>query len=189
MREVKPESRREVRRPCRVGSLPGQPRAPLPKRGGRFEYVEIFRTQVCHTQVCHTRVSGIARHNGLMTRQWNLTRHWNPRAIVFLVLAIAGLVGTWTYNIIAIIERNDFFGDWFGSGPAVSSLTMDLLIMAFAGSVLIVIEGRRLGMKHLWAYIVFSGLTAIAFTFPLFLANRERRLQQVAAQHEPTAAM
>ncbi len=118
-----------------------------------------------------------------------MTRHWNARAIVFLVLAILGLVGTWTYNIIAIVEQNDFFGDWFGSGPAVSSLTMDLLIMAVAACVLIVIEGRRLGMKHLWAYIVFSGLTAIAFTFPLFLANRERRLQQLAEHGPEHAAM
>lgn len=108
---------------------------------------------------------------------------------MFLVLAIAGLIGTWTYNVIAIIERNDFLGDWFNNGPAVGSLTMDLLIMAVAACALIVIEGRRLGMKHLWAYIVFSGLTAIAFTFPLFLANRERRLQQLAEQPEPTAAM
>jgi len=118
-----------------------------------------------------------------------MTRHWNPRAIVFLVLAIAGLVGTWTYNIFAIIERNDFIGDWFGSGPAVSSLTMDLLIMAVAGCVFIVIEGRRQGMKHLWAYIVFSGITAIAFTFPLFLANRERRLQQLVEQQQSTPSI
>jgi hypothetical protein len=125
-----------------------------------------------------------------MTRHSAITRHWNARAIVFLVLAIAGLVGTWTYNVFAIIERRDFFGDWFGSGPAVGSLTMDLLIMAVAASVLMVIEGRRLGMKHVWAYIVFAGLTAIAFTFPLFLANRERRLQQLASEQQPaTTAM
>ena len=48
-------------------------------------------------------------------------------------------------------------------------------------------SGRRLGMRHLWAYIVFSGLTAIAFTFPLFLANRARRLQQLT--QETTAAV
>ena len=114
-----------------------------------------------------------------------MTRHWNRRAIVFLVLAIVGLMGTWTYNIIAIVERNDFLGDWFNNGPAVSSLTTDLLILAVAACAFIVIEGRRLGMKHLWAYIVFSGLTAIAFTFPLFLANRERRLQQLTVGGDP----
>jgi hypothetical protein len=105
-----------------------------------------------------------------------MLRHWNPRAIVFLVLALAGLIGTWTYNIRAIIDGSDFVGDVFNNGPAVGSLTIDLLVMAIAGCVFIVIEGRRLGMRHVWVYIVLSGLTAIAFTFPLFLANRERRV-------------
>jgi uncharacterized membrane protein len=31
-------------------------------------------------------------------------------------------------------------------------------------------------MKKLWLYIVLSGVTAFAFTFPLFLAMRERAL-------------
>jgi hypothetical protein len=105
-----------------------------------------------------------------------MLRHWTLRAIVFLVLALIGLIGTWTYNIRAIINGSDFIGDWFNNGPAVGSLTTDLLVMAIAGCVFIVIEGRRLGMRHLWAYIALSGLTAIAFTFPLFLANRERRV-------------
>ena len=122
-----------------------------------------------------------------MTRHSSILQHWNSRAIVFLVLAIAGLIGTWTYNAIAIIERTDFLGDWFANGPAVGSLTMDLLIMAVTACAFIVIEGRRLGMRHLWAYIVFSGLTAIAFTFPLFLANRERQLQR-RAEAAPTSA-
>jgi hypothetical protein len=120
-----------------------------------------------------------------------MTRHWNAPAVVFLMLAIFGLVGTWTYNIQAILQQNDFLGDWFNNGPAVGSLTMDLLIMAVAACALIVIEGRRLGMRHLWAYIVFSGLTAIAFTFPLFLMNRERLLEsrrQEAGQHAEAPA-
>jgi len=31
-----------------------------------------------------------------------------------------------------------------------------------------------------WLYIVLSGVTAFAFTFPLFLAMRERKLGQLA---------
>lgn len=94
------------------------------------------------------------------------------------MLALVGLIWTWTNNVLAIIEQRDFFGDWFANGPAVGSLAADLLVMAVAACVLMVIEGRRLGMKHVWAYIAFAGLTAIAFTFPLFLANRERRLRE-----------
>ncbi|MCU1438198.1 MAG: hypothetical protein JWP66_1285 [Naasia sp.] len=62
------------------------------------------------------------------------------------------------------------------SGPAVSSLTVDLLVVAIAGSVLIAVEAKRLGMRFAWLYILGSALTAFAVTFPLFLALRERRL-------------
>jgi hypothetical protein len=111
-----------------------------------------------------------------------MTRHWTPLAFVYLGLAIAGLIGTWTFNTLAIMQMRDFVGDWVGSGPSVSSLTVDLLVVAVAGCVLIVIEARRLGMKRAWLHVVLSGLTAFAFTFPLFLAMRERALRARESQ-------
>ena len=105
-----------------------------------------------------------------------MTKNWTPLALTWLVLAIAGLIGTWTFNAFAIVQMRDFIGDWVGSGPAVSSLTVDLLVVAVAGCILIVVESRRLGMKRAWLYIVLSGLTAFAFTFPLWLAMREQKL-------------
>jgi hypothetical protein len=41
----------------------------------------------------------------------------------------------------------------------------------------IIVEAKRLGMKRGWLYVLLSGVTAFAFTFPLFLAMRERALQ------------
>jgi len=38
-------------------------------------------------------------------------------------------------------------------------------------------EGKRLKMKYVWVYILGSFITAIAFTFPLFLAMRERNIK------------
>ena len=105
-----------------------------------------------------------------------MTKNWTPLAFTWLALAIVGLIGTWTFNALAIVQMRDFIGDWVGSGPSVSSLTIDLLIVAIAGCILIVVEAKRLGMKRAWLYIVLSGLTAFAFTFPLFLAMRERTL-------------
>jgi len=104
-----------------------------------------------------------------------MTKNWTPLAITWLVLAVVGLVGTWTFNTLAVIQLRDFIGDWVNSGPAVSSLTVDLLVVAVAGCILIVVESRRLGMKRAWLYIVLSGITAFAFTFPLFLAADDRR--------------
>ncbi|TFC24845.1 DUF2834 domain-containing protein [Cryobacterium sp. TMT2-18-3] len=106
-----------------------------------------------------------------------MTKNWTPLAAVYLALSLGGLGGTWTFNLLAIVQLRDFVGDWVNSGPAVSSLTVDLLVVAVAGSILIIVEARRIGMKRGWLYVVLSGLTAFAFTFPLFLAMRERTLQ------------
>ncbi|WP_394770872.1 DUF2834 domain-containing protein [Lacisediminihabitans sp.] len=106
-----------------------------------------------------------------------MIKNVTPLAVVYLVLSLLGLVGTWTFNAFAIVQARDFIGDWVGSGPAVSSLTVDLLVVAVAGSVLTIVEARRLGMRFGWLYVVLAGLTAFAFTFPLFLAAREMTLQ------------
>jgi uncharacterized membrane protein len=59
-------------------------------------------------------------------------------------------------------------------------LSTDLLIVAVASVVFMIVEARRLGMKRVWLYIVLSGVTAMAFTFPLFLAMRESRMAELA---------
>ncbi|WP_125132772.1 DUF2834 domain-containing protein [Microbacterium sp. 10M-3C3] len=109
-----------------------------------------------------------------------MTRRWPPLAIAYLVLALAGLVGTFVLNVWSVVLMRDYLGDLFGSGPAVGSIGVDLLVVAIAGSVFIVVEARRLGMRRAWLYIVLSAVTAFAFSFPLFLAMRERRLAQPA---------
>ena len=107
-----------------------------------------------------------------------MTKYWPPRAFLYLGLGIAGLVGTWAYNLSAIQQSRDFFRDWSNSGPAVSSLTVDLLVVAVAGSIFIIVEARRLGMRGGWLYVALSIVTAFAFTFPVFLAARERTLRR-----------
>lgn len=101
---------------------------------------------------------------------------WTPLAVTFLVLAILGLVGTWTFNGLAIAQNTDFFGEWFSNGAATQSLQIDLLVLAVAAGVLVVVEGRRIGMRHAWVFLPLSAITAAAFAVPLFLALRERRL-------------
>lgn len=110
-----------------------------------------------------------------------MTRHWTPLAVVYLCLAVAGLIGTWWFNVLAIVQLRDFVGDLLTSGPAVSSIGVDLLIVAVAGSVFVIVEARRLGMRLAWLYVAGAAVTAFAFTFPLFLAMRERRKTELAA--------
>jgi hypothetical protein len=104
-----------------------------------------------------------------------MLKNWNSRSIVYLLLSVAGLIGTWYFNLLAIKQGRDFLVDW-GSTPAVSSATTDLLIAASAASIFMFYESKRLKMKYGWLFILGSFVTAIAFTFPLFLAFRERKL-------------
>ncbi len=115
------------------------------------------------------------------SRSPRFLKNWTPLALAYLVLACGGLAFTVMFNAFAVIEMRDFIGDWANSGPAVSSLTVDLLVTAVAGSILIIVEGRRLGMKRSWLYVVFAGVTAFAFVFPLFLALRERFIAETLA--------
>lgn len=94
----------------------------------------------------------------------------------YLVLAVIGLVGTAWFNVSGTIAgQGNFLALWFANA-AVTSLSIDLLVVATAASVFMLVEGRRLGIRRPWLYVVASFVTAIAFTFPLFLAIRERRL-------------
>ena len=103
------------------------------------------------------------------------------RFVFFLILAIIGLVTAMVFNGIASVQGQNYLDAWFGSA-ADWVLSLDILIVAIAGSALMIMEATRLGMKRVWLYIAVSGVTAFAFTFPLFLAMRERKLSQIEAQ-------
>ena len=95
-----------------------------------------------------------------------------------MILSIIGLITAWIFNGVASVTGQDYLNAWFGS--AVDwVLSVDLLIVAIAGSALMIFEAQRLGMKRVWLYILLSGITAFAFTFPLFLAMRERKLAEL----------
>lgn len=109
---------------------------------------------------------------------------WPRLAVIYLVLAIFGLIGTWTFNVLAILQHSAFVSEWLGNPPATQSLQIDLLVVAVAAGVFIVIEGRRIGMRHAWVFLPLAAVTAAAFAVPLFLAMRERKL---AAQTPKTS--
>jgi hypothetical protein len=110
----------------------------------------------------------------MTTQRTHRQRFW-----FFLIVAIVGLVTAWVFNAIAVMTGADYITAWFGS-PVDWVLSLDLLVVAVAGSALMIFEAKRLRIKYVWAYIVGSGVTAFAFTFPLFLAMRERRLAETA---------
>ncbi|MDH6277718.1 MAG: DUF2834 domain-containing protein [Rhodoluna sp.] len=103
---------------------------------------------------------------------------------VYLVLSIIGLVTAWIFNGLAVMNNEDYMAAWFGT--AVDwVLSADFTIVAIAVVVFMISEARRLKMKRVWLYILLSGVTAMAFTFPLFMAMRERQLAKISSTEIP----
>ena len=97
--------------------------------------------------------------------------------IVYTLLAIVGVIGTWYFNLLFIAQDSElsYLEAWFVN-PASSSAAVDIIVIAVMASVFMAVEGCRLRIWWTWVLIPLSFLIAVAFTFPLFLAVREVRM-------------
>jgi len=100
----------------------------------------------------------------------------------YFVLAIAALAFAFGNTVAYLLsDGNGGLTGFFAAGYvnyATSSLTNDLLIVALAAVVLMVAEGRRLGVRYVWAYVAAGFLVAISVAFPLFLVARQLKLAE-----------
>ena len=58
---------------------------------------------------------------------------------------------------------------------------LDVIVSSIVLWVLVLTEGRRLQMKHLWIYLVSNLTVGVSLGLPLFLYMRERK---IAGRHE-----
>ncbi len=99
----------------------------------------------------------------------------------YLILAITGLLVTWTQNIHYLSPETggliQFVKDTFAN-KASTSITLDIVVLFIVCSIWMVVEAQKLKMKHAWLYIVGGLCIAISVTFPLFLFFREQKLRE-----------
>jgi len=116
------------------------------------------------------------------TRDPVRTARRTPLVAVYLLLALAGLVGTWYFNLTYRPgpDGPGYLEAWFAN-PASSSAAVDVIVTALAACVFFVTEGRRVGLRWAWVLVPLTFVVALAATFPLFLALRERRLAATGA--------
>ena len=106
-----------------------------------------------------------------------------PR-ILYLLLALAGVVMTWYYNLQFMQESGGSFdlAAFMAAGAtnaASKSLSWDLTIACLTGLLWIFFESRRLGLRFFWVYIILAFGVAYAFAFPLFLFVRQGKLESL----------
>lgn len=58
-----------------------------------------------------------------------------------------------------------------------SSFAMDVIVSSVVLWVLVLVDGRRAGMRRLWAPIAANLAVGVSLGLPLFLYMRERRLE------------
>lgn len=91
------------------------------------------------------------------------------------------MIATWSQNIRFLGEEGNGglggFIDGMYANAAAASISNDLAFMLLAALVLMAVEGRRVGVRHMWVYYAGSLLIAVSVMFPLFLLARERRLE------------
>ena len=109
-----------------------------------------------------------------------------PR-VLYLFLAIAGVMMTWYYNLQFMQESGGSFdlAEFMAassSNAASQSLSWDLAIACLAGLLWIFFESKRLGMRFFWVYIILAFSIAYAFAFPLFLFVRQGKLEAIQKQ-------
>lgn len=94
------------------------------------------------------------------------------------------LYATWSHNIAFGSEPNN--GGTIGFihslyvNHASASIANDLIFFGLTAFIFMIIEARRLRIKFVWAYLVFSLIIAIAVIFPIFLIARQIKLSEAA---------
>ena len=73
------------------------------------------------------------------------------------------------------LSSSSDLGDMF-DGPVATFTTIDLLAVALAATIFMVVEGRRIRLPWLWLYVVLVFTVAISVALPLFLIARTRTL-------------
>tara|TARA_B100000073_G_C23736163_1_gene572231 strand:+ start:1872 stop:2240 length:369 start_codon:yes stop_codon:yes gene_type:complete len=103
---------------------------------------------------------------------------------IYLSLAILGAVLTamsnfnfaveygFNFDIIKFIELSNI-------NPAAESISRDLLIGASSIFIWIINEAKKLNMKNMWIVYIGTFIIAFAFSAPLFLFLRERRIIEI----------
>jgi Terpene cyclase DEP1 len=111
----------------------------------------------------------------------------------YALIALVALPATWINNIAFMTQpTNNSMLDFMRAAyvnAATASLSNDLFLLAAAACIFMSIEGRRVGIRYVWLYIIFSALIAISVTFPLFLLARHIKITNPQPEQITTEAV
>lgn len=105
----------------------------------------------------------------------------------YLILTILGVIYTWYYNILYFqsVGNASFIGFMQDAqiNFAGKSFGADLTVVVVTFFVFLITESLRLKIKFWWILIPLTFLIAVAFTFPLFLYFRQKKLEEIGIKN------
>jgi hypothetical protein len=99
--------------------------------------------------------------------------------VVYGVIAVAALIGTWSHLGPYLHSFTDFVVTFFRdtkATPASRVATVDVLMLGVSVAILMVTEARKHNVRFVWGYIAAGFFVAVSVAFPLFLIARELRM-------------
>lgn len=109
-----------------------------------------------------------------------MTKNEQMLCWVYGVIALVSLVATWTHNLAFFAQPENqgalSFIHALYVNHAAASIANDILLFGLAAFLFMVFEARKLGIRHVWLYILLSCLVAVSVMFPLFLIVRQMAL-------------
>ena len=116
----------------------------------------------------------------------------NLRVLLYGGLALAGVLWPWycIYQFIGEtkslgltdpVEIVNLFSQGVWANASAGFIAADLTLVLIAAFVFYVAEGMRLNMKLWYLYIPATFTISFAFSFGLFMLNRERKMNQLNA--------
>jgi len=103
-----------------------------------------------------------------------------PRTL-YLALCVAGVVLPYSQLIPFLREHGldlRLFFDQLFSNRIGAFFGWDVIVPSVVLWALVFVEGRRAGVKHLWAPLAANLAVGVSLGLPLFLYLRERRLEE-----------
>ena len=99
--------------------------------------------------------------------------------VVYGAIAVTALILTWANAAPYIHSLTGFVVTiWQDAkvNEASQFVAAEMDMLAVSSVVLMVIEGRRYGVRFVWAYVAVGYIIAISMAFPLFLIARELKI-------------
>jgi hypothetical protein len=97
---------------------------------------------------------------------------------LYLVAAVIGVIIP-LWQLVPFLRTYGFdmplFFEQLFQNHVSSFFALDVIISSFVLWLFVFSEGRRRGMRNLWAYVICNLAAGVCFALPLFLFFRERK--------------